>query len=67
MQIRLLRACQDILCVCHSEDYDIHTFTFKEVQEDFPPTPEQDPIGSPGCMILWCWWWLQSHVTCHSH
>jgi hypothetical protein len=48
LQIRLLRACQDTLCVCHSEDYNIHTFTFKEVQEDFPPTPEQDPIGSPG-------------------
>jgi hypothetical protein len=47
-QIRLLRACQDTLCVSHSEDFAIRTFVFKEVQEDFPPTPEQDPIGAPG-------------------
>ncbi len=52
LQIRLLRACQDTLCVCHSEDYNIHTFTFQEVQEDFPPTSEQDPIGSPGYYLF---------------
>ena len=49
--VRLLRACEDSLALSISEDFTIRTFKFKVVQEDFPPTAEQDPIGSASHLL----------------